>query len=472
MSRGLRVVAQRMHAAPSTATMLAIPGVLLLVAVIYARPQELLGPLRAFPLLYLVFALAVFGGVLDLRLGNTRPRSTPLLPWVALFLFWSLLTLMVHAPHETPTTTELLVSASLYLLIAHGMQTFRALGAIAGVVLAMVIFVGTVAVEQGFGPTGCVVVDEASGEQMSGTADGRPCATVHECYVGDPDPGAEYACEHIGWMGTTSIGKDRVRYRGVLQDPNELALAVAVGLPLAFALGGTKRRRGRWLIPAATFAIVVACTLMTKSRGGQLVLATVLAAYFVKRFGARGLALGAIASLPLMLFGGRSGAEATSSTMERIDCWAESLSIWRSHPILGVGPGQFGEYHYLTAHNSYLLTLAELGLPGMFLFSVVVYLAIKIPVTALGANAPVARRWGMALTATWAGLAVGIFFLSFAYHYVLWIDVGLSGALYSAIKTHDPDFGVRFDWRDASLVAVIDVAIIVAVYAYTRVMLR
>ena len=54
--------------------------------------------------------------------------------------------------------------------------------------------------------------------------------------------------------------------------------------------------------------------------------------------------------------------------------------MWRSHPFLGVGLGQFGEYHYLTAHNSYLLALAELGFPGMVLFSSIVYLSIKIPV--------------------------------------------------------------------------------------------
>ncbi|HSN21629.1 MAG TPA: hypothetical protein VLS49_13180, partial [Usitatibacter sp.] len=130
------------------------------------------------------------------------------------------------------------------------------------------------------------------------------------------------------------------------------------------------------------------------------------------------------------------------------------------------------EYHYLTAHNSYLLALAEIGLPGMLLFTAVVYMATKIPVVALGSGALEARRWGMALTATWAGLAVGIFFLSFAYHYVLWIDIGLSGALYSAIKAHDPTFTVRFRWRDAIAIACIDVVIIVAVYAYTRAMLH
>jgi hypothetical protein len=74
----------------------------------------------------------------------------------------------------------------------------------------------------------------------------------------------------------------------------------------------------------------------------------------------------------------------------------------------------------------------------------------------------------MALLAAFAGLGVGIFFLSFTYHYVLWIYIGLSGALYSAVRVHHPTFRVRFGLADAALVAAMDSAIVVLVYAYTR----
>jgi hypothetical protein len=61
-----------------------------------------------------------------------------------------------------------------------------------------------------------------------------------------------------------------------------------------------------------------------------------------------------------------------------------------------------------------------------------------------------------------------MFFLSFTYHYVLWIYIGLSGALYSAVRKHDPTFRVRFGRSDALLVGSVDVAIIVLVFLYTR----
>ena len=43
-----------------------------------------------------------------------------------------------------------------------------------------------------------------------------------DCHEGG-EPGAIYRCERVGLFGTVSVGEGRVRYRGVLKDPNELA---------------------------------------------------------------------------------------------------------------------------------------------------------------------------------------------------------------------------------------------------------
>jgi hypothetical protein len=464
--------------------MLAIPGILLLVIFIYARPQEFFERLRTIPLLYVFFALTIWGGVLDWKLGNVRWRSSPLLPWIILFFSWCAFTVVVRAPGSAVSAiTGVAICAALYVAIAHGVQTFRALHAIAGTVLAMVLFVCFVGVHQGMAPMGCVIVDQSTkGETTAGTPDGRSCDSIRSCYLGAIEPGAEYACEHVGLLGTTSVGGGRVRYLGVLQDPNELSLAGAVGLPLAFAFVDSRKKTAfRRAVSLVTLVLVLLCALMTGSRGGQIVFATVLGAYVLKRFGVRGLLIVPVVASPLFLLGGRSSAEASSSTMERLDCWAAALSIWRSHPILGVGLGQFTEFNYMTAHNSYLLTLAELGAPGMLLFTIVLYLSAKIPFVILrdvvGAStaenhtlpgAWVARSWAMGLIAAFSGLAVGIFFLSFAYHYVLWIYIGLSGALYAAVRTHHGPFRVRFGLSDLVGVTMADAAIIVFVHLYTR----
>src|SRR5258708_960313 len=101
--------------------MLAIPGIILLVVFIYARPQEFFERLRVIPLLYVFFALALFGGALDFRLRNIRLRSTPLLPWVALLFVWSAFTVIIRAPSSALSPISgLAICVTLYLLIAHG----------------------------------------------------------------------------------------------------------------------------------------------------------------------------------------------------------------------------------------------------------------------------------------------------------------------------------------------------------------
>ena len=460
--------------------MFAIPGIIGLVFLIYVRPQEFFGPLRAVPFLYLCFGLWLLGMIVDLRIGNLRWRKTPQLWLVLAFFAYGTLSAFAHGPSTAlkPVTT-LAVCVALYFGIAHAVQSFRALEIVSGTLLVVVLFVCAVGTQQGFAEKGCVLVDESNpSDTASGTPDGRPCDSVRACYQGDAEPEAEYLCEHIGLFGTTSIGQGRVRYRGTLQDPNELALAGGAGLPLAFALG-RRRSMNHGLLVALTLALVGCCAVLTGSRGGQLVFLAVLGVFFAKRFGVGGLALGGVLALPLLLLGGRSGEEATSSTVERIDCWAEALSMWRSHPLGGVGLGRFGEYHYMTAHNSYLLTVAELGLPGMLLFTAIMYLSAKVPIEVLRRfrvprqlgdrdEAAIARRWAITFLAAFAGLAVGIFFLSFAYHYVLWIYLGLSGALYSAVRTHAPWFRVRLGALDLLAIAALDAAILVSVLVYTR----
>src|SRR5688572_9363607 len=131
--------------------MFAIPGILALIAFIYGRLQEFVEPLRVVPLLYVFFALAAFGIALDLRLGNARLRATPQLLLVGLFFAWCVITMLFSAPRTMPAhALELSVCVALYLVIAHGVQTFRGLHWVATLVLGLVILVASVGVHQGF----------------------------------------------------------------------------------------------------------------------------------------------------------------------------------------------------------------------------------------------------------------------------------------------------------------------------------
>jgi O-antigen ligase len=141
----------------------------------------------------------------------------------------------------------------------------------------------------------------------------------------------------------------------------------------------------------------------------------------------------------------------------RYEAWGVGLDMFHHSPIFGVGARQFVEHHFLTAHNSYVLTLAELGFPGMALFVAVNYLSVKSLLVGLRElrdipEARVATIWGLALLAAMSGILFQINTLSFAYHSVLWIFLGLVGAWCSAIRHHRPDFRVRLTVRDLLLI--------------------
>jgi len=147
--------------------------------------------------------------------------------------------------------------------------------------------------------------------------------------------------------------------------------------------------------------------------------------------------------------------------------------MFRADPIFGVGLGQFTQHHFLTAHNSYVLAAGELGLVGTVVWVSIIWLSVKIPWVAMVdlenvPGADVARIWSVALLASMAGMAIGVFFLSFNYHYILWLFVGLSGSFFMAVKGHLPEWRVPFGWKDITAVTLGSLWVIVVIFLYTR----
>jgi len=77
-------------------------------------------------------------------------------------------------------------------------------------------------------------------------------------------------------------------------------------------------------------------------------------------------------------------------------------------------------------------------------------------------------RFAYALALSFVGLAVGIFFLSFTYKQLLFIYLGLAGALYATVKEAHPEFEVKAERRDFVGIAVVGVLLILAVFVASR----
>jgi len=155
---------------------------------------------------------------------------------------------------------ELGILFALYGTIAHGVQRFRTFQVLAAVLACTCLFIAFVCFHQGLTPKQCVAGQERAGE-LSGIPDGRLCELNEDCHRNIPEGGLgfEYRCEHVGLFGTYSM-EERVRYRGELQDPNEVSLVVAAGaLSLLIAYQTYRLTLGfsPWLFGLTVFDLAV-----------------------------------------------------------------------------------------------------------------------------------------------------------------------------------------------------------------------
>jgi hypothetical protein len=445
--------------------MFAVAGVIGLLLCVFVRPQEVHPVLARIPLFYIFFLLALAGWAIDMRLRWNRLRWMPLLPWAALFWGWSFLSVVVMARWIAGSVAfSMGILFLVYLAVSFSVETLRGFQVMAAMVLtfsAVVIFVG---IHQGLSPKLCVRIDV---DDL--IAEDRVCQDELECQ--EFYRSRHYLCEHAGLLGTTSIG-GRVRYRGIVQDPNELALVTSIGLPLALALVELRTTLTRALLALAYLGAGATCIIFTKSRSGLIAFLTVLAVYGVRRFKLAGAVAAGLLAVPLLMLGGRAGAEAEESSTLRLGYWAAAIQMARDNPLFGVGFDQFTEHQPQTAHSSFMLALGESGFPGLFFFTGALYVAFKIMFSILrrekAPEAQAARAWATALIASLSGFLSSAFFLSLSDSYILWMYLALAGALYATVRYHDPDFRVRVGPADLVAIFALNVVLVASLFVYTR----
>ncbi len=461
---------------------------LALVVVLVIRPQEIWPALEALRLLDVCTGLVVLGLLVELALGKHKYVYSPQLPLVGAFIVVGyFVTALALGTSRALTlgTNDVAIPAVFMVAVVYGSSTLVRLRAMIWTLLLLAAFVAAVAVHQGsVGPVCIEQTADASGalEPDLDKVDGRICGLPSDCRQ-EGDNGAEWACERLRLFKNISIHR-RVRWRGQLNDPNELSVFLGGAIPLLFAVGLPLRnaasRRGPGLqrllaiVAVAMVALALYAVILTQSRGGQIVIVTVLMCMFISRFGKKGVAVALLAALPVLLLGGREDADAQDSAMERLELLTEGVSLVIAHPLRGVGLDQFPDQvhspSHLTAHNSYLLAVAETGFPGFFCWSGIVWTSLKIPITAIrkATLSPEIRAIATSLLVSFIGIAVGIFFLSFTYKQLLFVWFGLAGALYIIVREADPTVRVGFDFKDAAGVALADLGVISLLYLYTR----
>jgi len=240
----------------------------------------------------------------------------------------------------------------------------------------------------------------------------------------------------VGWTGMNMIQDTRIRYIGILSDPNDLGLLFAVTIVGCGYLLWTARGTLERVASLALMAWIAYGIVLTESRGTLLACLAVVGLVVWREKGTVALLAMGAAAVPVLWATTRLSTISTDedSAEGRIETWYEGLQLFLDSPILGVGIGNFTDYHSLTAHNSIVLVAAETGVIGYTLWLGFILQAVKIALGLVGRSSRIVpgqsiasseQRADVAILLICVAFAVCAFFLSQSYKPPLFLVVGM-----------------------------------------------
>ena len=271
--------------------------------------------------------------------------------------------------------------------------------------------------------------------------------------------GIEQAKTGVGLAGQGLSGDGRITWVGIFEDPNDLALAFVIVVPILLGyLFGPAFFAFKWIL-AFPMGILLYGTYLTNSRGGVLALMVAVAFFFIKRSRWRvvGGMVGGLLAAAVFAFGpsrlGMLSADEDSAA-GRLDAWYYGFQLLKHNPVFGVGQNMFTEDYPRTAHNSFVLAFAELGLVGFFFWVGLLYVTFKGLSLVQKQDAKLAS-YAYGLQAGLVGFSTAAFFLSRTYIMMPYLLAGLSAALFNIARAETQALAFSFTGKDLRNVALL-----------------
>lgn len=206
----------------------------------------------------------------------------------------------------------------------------------------------------------------------------------------------------VALIGAISVLKGRLYHKrlmgvvgGIYANPNDLAIALVLCLPLALFFMFQARSGPRKLLWAAAALMMTYGVFLTASRAGFLAL-VIVALMCLWEFGVKGrraylIPLAFVALVMILAFAGKNTTQRLSDTFSshgdyehahgsathREALLIKSIKVTLEHPIFGIGPGDFqiisGQWNQ--THNVYTALSAEAGLPALLLFLAIYWIS-------------------------------------------------------------------------------------------------
>lgn len=252
--------------------------------------------------------------------------------------------------------------------------------------------------------------------------------------------------------------------KSFLENPNDLAINIAINFPLCMAFLFAAKGGLRKIAWAAGLLCMMYGVVATYSRSGMIAM-VITGLVCLWEFGIKGKRFLLLATTAILGILGVAGLVASPRYAERIltlirrpdprelvpgtmeshgeaslearsQLLNKSLTLMLHHPIFGIGPGQFPAItqEWRVAHNTYTELGAEAGIPALALFVALLVTSTrrvmgiaKLP--GYSGHAEI-RIWASALWAALAGYMAGAIFASTEYNLFPYFVVGYICALY------------------------------------------
>ncbi len=204
---------------------------------------------------------------------------------------------------------------------------------------------------------------------------------------------------YLSWdqlWSSASDSTDRLHAIGSLENANDLAAVMVIGIPFALRRFSEGSRRPLIWIESSFFLVITLMALyLAQSRGALLALGAGGIGWWILRSKRRWLAvgLGVLIIAAATPFANevlrRDSEDLQESKASRLNYWNAGLKMVLHNPLFGVGfarypkeyqsysgDGEQFEFGERTAHSTWILALAETGIPGLifllgFVFSVI-----------------------------------------------------------------------------------------------------
>lgn len=289
--------------------------------------------------------------------------------------------------------------------------------------------------------------------------------------------GMDQVRDGYGWAGQLPVLQGgrltplitRITWVGIFNDPNDLALTfvIAIGIALPFIFGRTNIIA--WSLSIFLAGLLCYGVYLTNSRGGLLALMATVYMFMVRRTGKIfwGSVIGGIlASVILILGPSRMGMLSSSeaSAYSRVEYWYQSILFLKSNPLFGIGFNMYTDTMPQTAHNSYALAFAELGMFGYFMWMGLLYVSFQ-GLTRIQEQVPRLYNYALGLQCGLVGFCAAAFFLSRTYVIIPYLMFALTGSLMHIARGMKPGLEFEFAGKDIKNTLWICAGSIALIYA-------